>query len=377
MMSAYLLYCAANGLDFADTEQNFPLFLASEEGQAVTEQISEYFATWSEGLEGALEGQVEAIVEQITDALAKEVESQIEANSAQMSADISAALESYMSRSMAALSEQISSQIGTALETQIRSATESAMSNLADNMSAAMDVDPEAFMQAMQFNFSESELSELVTAMMSTEQTSYDGNLAKLGYADLAKPSKIDIYPIDFEGKSAVINILDEYNAEMEEAGQEAKVITYTDIVGTMMSSVTTIINVISYVLVAFVAISLIVSSIMIGVITYISVLERKKEIGILRSIGASKRDIRRVFNAETLIVGFVAGAMGVIVTILITIPVNLFVENRFGIHQVAVLPWVAALVLIAISMGLTFLAGLFPSSSASRKDTVEALRSE
>ena len=377
MMSAYLLYCAANGLDFADTEQNFPLFLASEEGQAVTEQISEYFATWSEGLEGALEGQVEAIVEQITDALAKEVESQIEANSAQMSADISAALESYMSRSMAALSEQISSQIGTALETQIRSATESAMSNLADNMSAAMDVDPEAFMQAMQFNFSESELSELVTAMMSTEQTSYDGNLAKLGYADLAKPSKIDIYPIDFEGKSAVINILDEYNAEMEEAGQEAKVITYTDIVGTMMSSVTTIINVISYVLVAFVAISLIVSSIMIGVITYISVLERKKEIGILRSIGASKRDIRRVFNAETLIVGFVAGAMGVIVTILITIPVNLFVENRFGIHQVAVLPWVAALVLIAISMGLTFLAGLFPSSSASRKDPVEALRSE
>lgn len=377
MMSAYLLYCAANGLDFADTEQNFPLFLASEEGQAVIEQISEYFATWSEGLEGALEGQVEAIVEQIADALAKEVESQIEANSAQMSANISAALERYMSRSMAALSEQISSQIGTALETQIRSATESAMRNLADNMSAAMDVDPEAFMQAMQFNFSESELSELVTAMMSIEQTSYDGNLAKLGYADLAKPSKIDIYPIDFEGKSAVINILDEYNADMEEAGQEAKVITYTDIVGTMMSSVTTIINVISYVLVAFVAISLIVSSIMIGVITYISVLERKKEIGILRSIGASKRDIRRVFNAETLIVGFVAGAMGVIVTILITIPVNLFVENRFGIHQVSALPWVAALILIAISMGLTFLAGLSPSSAASRKDPVEALRSE
>lgn len=163
----------------------------------------------------------------------------------------------------------------------------------------------------------------------------------------------------------------------MEAAGQEDKAITYTDIVGTLMSSVTTIIDVVTYVLTAFVAISLVVSSIMIGVITYISVLERKKEIGILRSIGASKRDIRRVFNAETVIVGLVAGLMGIGVTLLLTIPANAVVDARYHIANVAQLPWVAGVALVGISMGLTFLAGLLPSSAASRSDPVEALRSE
>jgi ABC-type antimicrobial peptide transport system permease subunit len=163
----------------------------------------------------------------------------------------------------------------------------------------------------------------------------------------------------------------------MKAAGEDSKVITYTDLVGAMMSSVTSIVNVVSYVLVAFVAISLVVSSIMIGVITYISVLERKKEIGILRSIGASKRDIRWVFNAETLIVGFVAGVLGIAVTLILTIPANMIVYNKLGISNVAQLPWNAALILVAISMALTFLAGLIPASAASRKDPVEALRSE
>ena len=186
-----------------------------------------------------------------------------------------------------------------------------------------------------------------------------------------------DIYPIDFESKEKVIDILDAYNTRMTDEGQDDKVITYTDFVGTLMASVTDIVNMISYVLVAFVAISLVVSSIMIGVITYISVLERKKEIGILRSIGASKGDISRVFNAETIIVGFTAGVIGIGVTALACIPANAIVYANFDVANVASLPWQAAIILIAISVFLTFLAGLIPSSAASRKDPVEALRSE
>ena len=212
---------------------------------------------------------------------------------------------------------------------------------------------------------------------MSTEQSSYDSNMKKFGWADYAKPASIDIYPKDFESKQSVIDILDNYNEAMNAAGEEDKVVSYTDIVGALMSSVTTIVNMISYVLMAFVAISLVVSSIMIGIITYISVLERKKEIGVLRSIGASKGDISRVFNAETLIVGFVAGAIGIGVTALACIPANAIVYSLFDVKDVASLPWEAALILVAISMLLTFLAGLIPSRAASRKDPVEALRSE
>ena len=219
--------------------------------------------------------------------------------------------------------------------------------------------------------------AELMMSLMGTEEASYDNNLKKLGYADLAKPSGIDIYPIDFESKEHIIEILDAYNDRMKADGEEDKVITYTDLVGTLMSSVTDIVNMISYVLVAFVAISLVVSSIMIGVITYISVLERKKEIGILRSIGASKGDISRVFNAETIIVGFTAGVIGIGVTALACIPANAIIYSLFDVANVAALPWQAALVLIGISVFLTFLAGLIPSSAASRKDPVEALRSE
>ena len=214
-------------------------------------------------------------------------------------------------------------------------------------------------------------------SLMRVEEHSYDNNLKKLGYASFDKPSGIDIYPVDFESKAKIIDILDGYNDKMKADGEEDKVITYTDFVGALMSSVTDIINMISYVLVAFVAISLVVSSIMIGVITYISVLERKKEIGILRSIGASKGDISRVFNAETLIVGFVAGAIGIGVTALACIPANAIVYSLFDVKDVASLPWQAALILVAISMLLTFLAGLIPSRAASRKDPVEALRSE
>lgn len=204
-------------------------------------------------------------------------------------------------------------------------------------------------------------------------ESTYENNLKSLGVSDLDDPSSIRIYPIDFESKEELSALIDKYN----EGKSEAEQITYTDYIGLMMSSITTIINSVSYVLIAFVAISLVVSSIMIGIITYISVLERTKEIGILRAVGASKRDVSRVFNAETLAVGFSAGLLGIIVTLLLNIPLNLVIESLSGISGVAALPWQGAVILIVISMFLTFIAGLIPSRVASNKDPVVALRTE
>ena len=349
LVRGYIDYCIDNDADPTDAVTNFPAFVASDTGQQLVEQAG-------------------GIVD-------------LDSLGTQLQTVMGDYLQQIMATFMTQLSDQLGTalqeQIGTAISTQLGTAMETSMSQLANNMSNAMGIDEQAFMNAFQFNMDEEELSQLMMTMITTGQTSFDGNLQKLGYADFAKPASIDIYPRDFEAKAQVISTLDNYNAQMKADDNEDKVITYTDIVGTLMSSVTDIINVVSYVLIAFVAISLVVSSIMIGVITYISVLERKKEIGILRSIGASKRDIRRVFNAETLIVGFVAGTVGIAVTLLLTIPTNLIVDSKWGIANVAQLPWEAAVILIAISMGLTFLAGLIPSSAASRKDPVEALRSE
>ena len=250
------------------------------------------------------------------------------------------------------------------------------MTTVLANIGNAMGFDADAFANAFQINMDQDELTELMLSMMRVEEHSYDNNLKKLGYADFNKPSEISIFPRDFESKEHVIEILDGYNEKMREVDED-KVISYTDLVGTLMESVTDIVNMISYVLIAFVAISLIVSSIMIGVITYISVLERKKEIGILRSIGASKGDISRVFNAETVIEGLIAGLLGVGVTALGCIPANIIVYNQFDVPNIAILPVDAAVILVAISVFLTFIAGLIPSRSASRKDPVEALRSE
>ncbi len=244
-------------------------------------------------------------------------------------------------------------------------------------MASAFSVDTDAFANAFQFNMTEDELGELIVSMLTSGTSTYEGNLSKLGYADLDTPSGIDIYPIDFESKEEVVNILDDYNKRMEDEGREDSVISYTDLVGTLMSSVTDIVNMISYVLIAFVAISLVVSSIMIGVITYISVLERKKEIGILRAIGASKGNISSVFNAETVIEGLVSGLLGVGITALICIPISALIESLFGVPNIASLPWEAAVILVIISVVLTTVAGIIPSSAASRKDPVEALRSE
>ena len=290
-----------------------------------------------------------------------------------MQAEFAQKIQAYLQATMSSYMNQVVS----AMQTQMQAAMTQVMGQLSANMATAMHVDESAFADAFQMNMDEKELTELMMSLMSSETTSFDGNLNKLGYADYAKPASIDIYPKDFESKQGVIDILDGYNDKMRAEGEDDKAVSYTDIVGALMSSVTTIVNMISYVLVAFVAISLVVSSIMIGVITYISVLERKKEIGILRSIGASKGDIGRVFNAETVIVGLVAGLIGIGVTALGCIPANAIVYALFDVPNVAILPWQAAVVLVAISVFLTFLSGLIPSSAASRKDPVEALRSE
>ena len=368
---AYAAYCVTT--DCTDPQVSFEAFLATPEGVVLVAELEAIAQEVGAGLEGAQT----LLTEQIVAGVTAQIQEQIAANATALQAEIQAAMATYLDQAIAAVGQQVQAQLRVALERQLAGAMQRAMSDLAENMSAAMGIDEEAFMAAFSIEMDEKELSQLLLAMMTGQESSRDVNLARLGYADFDRPSQISIYPVDFESKGEIVAILDDYNAARAAAGEPEKVITYTDIVGTLMSSVTTIINVVSYVLIAFVSISLVVSSIMIGVITYISVLERRKEIGILRSIGASKRDIRRVFNAETLIVGFVAGAIGIAVTLALTVPVNAIVSARFDIDQVAILPWQAGVILVAISMGLTVLAGLIPASAASRRDPVEALRSE
>ena len=234
-------------------------------------------------------------------------------------------------------------------------------------------------MQAMTSGMSDDQILQLFSASLKARTTdaTLDSNKSKLGITDLDTPSQIDIYATDFDSKEKVQNIIKDYNRLQQDDGKEENVINYTDYVGIMMSSVSTIINAISYVLIAFVAISLIVSSIMIGIITYISVLERTKEIGVLRSIGASKKDVSRIFNAETLIEGFVSGALGIVVTLLLCIPANALIKHLTDISNVAQLPVAGGVILIIISMFLTFIAGLIPARLAAKKDPVVALRSE
>ena len=233
------------------------------------------------------------------------------------------------------------------------------------------------FMQTMTEQTQSVSNSMSLSDLKSAENATYDDNLVTLGIAYENDPKVIRIYPIDFESKEKIIDVIEEYNDMVKANGEEEKEISYTDMVGTMMSSISTIINAISYVLMAFVAISLVVSSIMIGIITYISVLERTKEIGVLRSIGASKKDISRVFNAETIIIGFVAGLIGIGVTVLLNIPINAVIHHFAGLTGVAKLPVTGGALLVAISVVLTMIGGLIPSRVASKKDPVEALRSE
>ena len=275
---------------------------------------------------------------------------------------------------MNAVMTQIMNQIGA----NMGNAMEKMMSQFGSGMGDMMNIDGDAFANVFSMNMDFDELSELMTSMSSAQSATYENNLRTLDYADFDEPSGIDIYPVDFESKEHVVDILDNYNKEMEAEGKDEQVITYTDMVGTLMSSVTDIVDIISYVLIAFVAISLIVSSIMIGVITYISVLERKKEIGILRAIGASKRNISQVFNAETFIIGLCAGLIGIGITLLLLIPGNVLIHHLAGSNDInAALSPIPAIVLILLSIGLTLLGGLIPSKKAAKSDPVLALRTE
>ena len=294
---------------------------------------------------------------------------------------INAAFANISEQAQPVIREQIGNilaQVIDQLSGQLQYKLSRAMSQLGRNLRNAFRVDIDAFTGAININIDADQLRELMMSMMSTNRTSYDSNLSKLNYADKGKPNSILIYPKDFASKNELTEMINEYNSSMKAAGLDDKVITYTDYVATLMSSVTTIVDTISYVLIAFVAISLIVSSIMIGIITYISVLERTKEIGILRAIGASKRNVSQVFNAETFIIGLLSGLIGVGVSLLILIPGNALIHNLAGNTEIsAALPPVGGVALVIISVILTLIGGLIPSRAAARKDPVLALRTE
>ena len=335
----YTAYCIANGIEGDAVAAGFPAWFAEhpEEQAILSNALSEAIS----------------IDEDISD---------------EVQESINAYIETVMSSVIA--------QISSIVETQLSSTITQAMQQLSSSMMGAFRIDEQSFAQAFQFNMTAEDLSELIGSMMTKTKRTYNNNLVDFGYANIEDPSQINIYPIDFENKEVCINVLDSYNNSMKEQSEDDKVIVYTDIVGALMASVTEIVNMISMVLIAFVAISLVVSSIMIGVITYISVLERIKEIGILRAIGASKKDISHVFNAETIIEGFISGIFGVGITAILCVVANI-VLDMIDKPQVAQLPIEGAVILVFISIALTFIAGVIPARSASKKDPVEALRSE
>lgn len=290
----------------------------------------------------------------------------------------------YLQQAMDQVMKAISEQIASTVSSQLKAGAEGLMGQMATQMSSsianlagAMRVDASAFANAIHFNMDAEDLSSLMMSYAKASKLTYDNNLTTLGYADEADPISVKIFPRDFEAKERVLDHIDTYNKQVKAAGHDEQAISYTDYMGIIMGSVTDIVNTISLVLIAFVSISLVVSSIMIGIITYISVLERKKEIGILRAIGASKRNVANVFNAETFIEGLIAGVFAIVVVVAVSFPVNAWALAAKQVPNLMSLPVQDALVLIAISVLLTVVAGLLPARSASRKDPVEALRAE
>ena len=276
------------------------------------------------------------------------------------------------------LGKKLQKKLTASMQKYMKNYMKAAMKQVASGLQNAMKVDPNAFAEAIQMNMDEDDMTQMIAQMMTTTNSSYEDNLKKFGYADLKKPSMILIYPRDFESKERVTGIIDSYNDKMKKNDEEDKVITYSDIVGTLMSSVTDIINQLSMILIAFVAISLVVSSIMIGVITYISVLERKKEIGILRAMGASKGNVANVFNAETFIIGALAGLLGIGISLALLVPGNLVIQTLAeGTKMRAQMPPKAAVILVLLSIVLTLIGGWIPSRKAAKSDPVTALRTE
>ena len=349
LMMGYSMYAMINQKpSINNVTESFSNYLRSPEGQAI------------------LSGGIASAVN--TQQVEKNISKSVSKVTGEITDGITKGITNMMTSFMTKFTEELTKKISTAIQ--------DGMGNMAENMNSAFSIHPEAFANAISMNMDEQELSELLSSLMSTQPASYDSNLKLLGYADVKKPYSITIYPKDFEAKSGILNILDSYNERMREEDED-KVITYTDTVGLLMTSVTDIINAISYVLIAFVAISLIVSSIMIGVITYISVLERRKEIGILRAIGASKRNISSVFNAETFIIGLLAGLFGIGISSLLLIPGNMLIRHFTDANVRAALPFSSAVSLVLLSVILTLIGGILPSRKAARSDPVAALRSE
>ena len=359
LSNGYLAYVKENGLpDPTEMGQHFIAYLNTADGQQ------------------RLNSGITKIVD--LDGLQSQVSSALTNYMAGVMGSYSASVASVLQTQITSAMEQMMTQMASAIQSEMERAMTQVGNSLQDSMGDAMKIDTDAFASAFRMNMTEDDMKELFASLSSSGSSTYEGNLQKLGYADFDEPSSISIYPKNFESKEHVVSILDGYNDTMEKEGKNEQVISYTDMVGTLMSSVTDIVNIISYVLIAFVGISLVVSSIMIGVITYISVLERKKEIGILRAIGASKRNISQVFNAETFIIGLCAGLIGIGLSLLLMIPGNLLIHHLADTTKVsASLPLVPALVLIALSVVLTLIGGLIPSKKAAKSDPVTALRTE
>ena len=373
IMNGYKRYIISNGIlnldkigfsSYMESDQ-FKQLLSESMGDLLdTTGLQEQFtASLQQNLQGIMTSYLQSYSEQLSQKLGEALQTKL-----------TAAVQTQMSTVM----QQLMTQLTTQFSQQIQSAIQNNIAQLSSQVEGALKIDPTVFQSAVQVNMSTDDLVDLVKMNLQSSTTSYGSVLGALGYSDYAKPGSIWIYPKSFEAKNRIVDSLNAYNAAMRAQGEEDKVIVFSDTVGTLMSAVTKIVDMVSNVLVAFVAISLAVSSIMIGVITYISVLERRKEIGILRAIGASKRNVSEVFNAETFIIGMCSGVIGVGLCLLLLIPGNMLIHSIAGTTSVtAVLPPKAALVLIVLATLLTILGGLFPARSAAKCNPVTALRSE
>ena len=373
IMNGYKRYIISNGIlnldkigfsSYMESDQ-FKQLLSESMGDLLdTTGLQEQFtASLQQNLQGIMTSYLQSYSEQLSQKLGEALQTKL-----------TAAIQTQMSTVM----QQLMTQLITQFSQQIQSAIQNNIAQLSSQVEDALKIDPTVFQSAVQVNMSTDDLVDLVKMNLQSSTTSYGSVLGALGYSDYAKPGSIWIYPKSFEAKNRIVDSLNAYNAAMRAQGEEDKVIVFSDTVGTLMSAVTKIVDMVSNVLVAFVAISLAVSSIMIGVITYISVLERRKEIGILRAIGASKHNVSEVFNAETFIIGMCSGVIGVGLCLLLLIPGNMLIHSIAGTTSVtAVLPPKAALILIVLATLLTILGGLIPARSAAKCNPVTALRSE
>lgn len=373
IMDGYKRYIISNGIlnldkigfsSYMESDQ-FKQLLSESMGDLLdTTGLQEQFtASLQQNLQGIMTSYLQSYSEQLSQKLGEALQTKL-----------TAAIQTQMSTVM----QQLMTQLITQFSQQIQSAIQNNIAQLSSQVEDALKIDPTVFQSAVQVNMSTDDLVDLVKMNLQSSTTSYSSVLGALGYSDYAKPGSIWIYPKSFEAKNRIVDSLNAYNAAMRAQGEEDKVIVFSDTVGTLMSAVTKIVDMVSNVLVAFVAISLAVSSIMIGVITYISVLERRKEIGILRAIGASKHNVSQVFNAETFIIGLCSGVMGVVLCLVLLIPGNMLIHHLAGnANVVAALPPLGALILIVLATLLTMLGGLIPARSAAKSNPVKALRSE